>query len=201
MSWDSAIISETGGTTSGCIEHPVEGAPNRLTKQSFFYSLGKRFHMARSGRQDCPRPMRSVGPFLGLEGTEKFMEAFFSGRLRQKPVGRGKAYEYIYGWRTPMIGGRPGIFHDAELTMVFSNAVYCDRYTGRTREAFTLAQKMSGAWAALAKTGSPQHEGLPEWPHHGADSKKAMIFDNECKIANYPEGKGLSLIEQSQSHK
>jgi para-nitrobenzyl esterase len=55
---------------------------------------------------------------------------------------------------------------------------------------------MSGAWAALAKTGSPQHNDIPEWPPFEAESKKAMIFDNDCKVVSDPEGPGIKLIEE-----
>jgi para-nitrobenzyl esterase len=122
--------------------------------------------------------------------------AAFIQAIRKNKLRRAKAYEYIYTWRTPVLSGRPGTFHGAELAMVFNNAAFCDRYTGGGQDAIDLALKMSGAWAALAKNGSPQYQGLPDWSPYEANSKEVMIFDKESKIVRDPEEEGINLIER-----
>ena len=114
---------------------------------------------------------------------------------RKAALKRAGVYEYIYAWRTPVLGGRPGTFHSAEIAMVFNNAAYCDRYTGATPEALALSQQMSAAWVSLVRTGKPHHPGLPEWAEYDGETRKTMIFDSRSRLVSNPEGEGLALIE------
>jgi para-nitrobenzyl esterase len=47
---------------------------------------------------------------------------------------------------------------------------------------------MSAAWAAFARTGNPNHKGLPKWPVFKTDERATMILDNQCKVVNDPHG-------------
>ena len=40
---------------------------------------------------------------------------------------------------------------------------------------------MSDAWIAFARTGNPNHEGLPAWPRFDAARGALMVFDNTCE--------------------
>lgn len=141
-------------------------------------------------------PARRPFDILAAIAASGVRSAAFTQAIRKNALKRAGAYEYIYAWRTPVLGGRPGTFHSAEIPMVFNNALYCDHYAGGGSEGIDLARKMSGAWAALAKSGSPQHSEIPEWPPFEAESKKTMIFDNDCKVESNPEGQGIELIEE-----
>lgn len=121
-----------------------------------------------------------------------FRQAALKAALKHAPV-----YEYIYAWRTPVLSGHPGTFHSAEITMVFNNAAYCENYTGGGPEALSLAARMSGCWAALARTGKPQHTDIQEWPAYDDWGKRTMIFNAECTVVSDPEGKGLRAIENA----
>ena len=125
----------------------------------------------------------------------------FTQGLRKAAQNRAPVYEYIYSWNTPVLSGRPGTFHSAEITMVFNNAAYCDRYTGGGAEAVALADKMSSAWVALAREGKPQSRGLPEWPAYDEQNKQVMIFEAQGRVEKDPEGDGLRLIEAALANK
>jgi para-nitrobenzyl esterase len=56
---------------------------------------------------------------------------------------------------------------------------------------------MGGAWVTFARTGNPNHSGLPHWPQYDAESRSTMIFDSPCRIEGDPEGEGLRLIAAS----
>jgi para-nitrobenzyl esterase len=122
--------------------------------------------------------------------SSAYTQALRKSALRQAP-----AYAYVYAWRTPVLGGKLGTFHSAEITMVFNNATYCDRYTGGGEESLALSRNMSAAWAALAKNGSPQHDGLPQWPAYEDATKSSMMFDTECSVKRDFEGEGLALLQ------
>ena len=52
-----------------------------------------------------------------------------------------------------------------------------------------LADKVSGAWTAFARTGNPSQPGLP-WPRYSTETRPTMIFNNVCKIVNDPAKHG-----------
>jgi para-nitrobenzyl esterase len=49
-----------------------------------------------------------------------------------------------------------------------------------------LAEKVSGAWTAFARTGNPSTPGAPKWPAYTANERATMIINNEWKLENDP---------------
>jgi para-nitrobenzyl esterase len=47
---------------------------------------------------------------------------------------------------------------------------------------FDLARHVSTAWACFARTGDPNHGGLPGWPTYSAGERATMILDANCRI-------------------
>jgi para-nitrobenzyl esterase len=45
---------------------------------------------------------------------------------------------------------------------------------------------MSVAWAAFARGGNPNHQGIPSWPIYSTEKRATMIFDNDCRVENDP---------------
>ena len=103
----------------------------------------------------------------------------------------------MYGWRTPVLDGRPGSFHAAEIAFTFDNAEICDHYSGGSTEALALSKQISTAWVNFARTGNPNHNGLPHWPAYTSEQRATMYFDTSSAVRNDPEGEGLRLIAQS----
>jgi para-nitrobenzyl esterase len=116
---------------------------------------------------------------------------------RKAALGAAPAYSYLYSWRTPMLDDRTGSFHAAEISFVFDNAELCDHYSGRTPEALALSKQISRAWVSFARTGNPNHSGLPKWPAYTLDKRATMVFDTPCKVRNAPEQEGLKLLFES----
>lgn len=50
-----------------------------------------------------------------------------------------------------------------------------------------LTKKMHTAFLRFIKTGTPEAEGLPQWPVYTADEQQMMIFDENCRITPTPE--------------
>jgi len=113
---------------------------------------------------------------------------------RKAALGAAPAYSYVYSWRTPMLDDRPGTFHACEISFVFDNAELCDHYSGMLPEALALAKQVSGAWVNFARSGNPNHAGLPEWPAYTAEKRATMFFDAPCSVRNAPEAEGLRLM-------
>lgn len=116
---------------------------------------------------------------------------------RKAAVGRAPAYSYLFAWRTPVLEDRVGTFHACEISFAFDNAELCDHYSAGTPEALKLSRQMGAAWVAFARTGDPNHSGLPHWPRYEARARSTMIFDSPCRVKDDPEGEGLRLIAAS----
>jgi len=50
-----------------------------------------------------------------------------------------------------------------------------------------LADKTSGAWVAFARSGNPNHAGIPKWAAYNATDRATMHIDNEWKLVNDPD--------------
>ena len=146
-------------------------------------------------RQDYPE----ATPFhlYAAIAAAPFRRAAAEQASRKAALGAAPAYSYIYSWRTPVLDGRPGPFHACEIAFTFDNAEICDHYSGGTKEAFILSKQIGTAWVNFARTGNPNHNGLPHWPTYTAEHRATMSFDTPCAVRNDPEGEGLKLIAES----
>jgi len=97
------------------------------------------------------------------------------------------AYLYWFTWKTPVLDGRPRAFHCAELAFCFDNTDRCENMTGGTGEARDLAAVVSESWIQFARTGNPNHRGIPDWPAFSADKCQTMFLDRPCKMKENPD--------------
>jgi len=111
--------------------------------------------------------------------------------------GGAAVYSYLFAWNTPVLDGRIRSYHCAELPFVFDNTDRCDQATGGGPGARALAAKVSEAWIRFARTGNPNHSGLPYWPAFTAGSGATMILDNTCAAANHPDHEELAVLAES----
>ncbi|MBQ6435671.1 MAG: carboxylesterase family protein, partial [Synergistaceae bacterium] len=103
-------------------------------------------------------------------------------------------YAYIFTWETPVMGGYAMAYHCSELPFVFNNIALSEMATGGGEKAQALADKMSQAWINFARTGNPNHEGLPEWPAYTRDGGATMIFDNESSVSYKHDDELMKLL-------
>ncbi len=109
----------------------------------------------------------------------------------------GPAFNYWFTWKTPVLDGRPGAFHCAELSFVFDNTDRCAPMTGGGPGPRALAAKVSGAWINFARHADPNHSGLPHWPSFTAEQCPTMIFDTECAMKNNADGAERKVVTET----
>ena len=101
-------------------------------------------------------------------------------------------YQYYFTWQSPMLEDA-GAWHTAELAFCFDNTKRCEQGTGNTPEAQALARKMATAWSNFAKTGDPSQPELA-WSPADPEQGQTMVFDNECRMVNDPEGEARKIL-------
>jgi para-nitrobenzyl esterase len=102
---------------------------------------------------------------------------------RKAAAGGAPAYLFWMQWQTPILDGRPMAFHCADLSFFFNNMERCETMTGTGPEARKLYDQMSSVWIAFAKTGNPNHPGIPAWKPVTAEGAETMIFDAPCRFS------------------
>lgn len=97
------------------------------------------------------------------------------------------AYMYLFHWPLPAMGGRFKAGHGGDVPFVFENLDAAARLIGPTSRSMQhLAGQMSSAWTAFARTGNPNHAGLPHWPPYDITRRATMIFNNESRVVDDP---------------
>jgi para-nitrobenzyl esterase len=99
--------------------------------------------------------------------------------------GTAPVYMYLFTWQSPVLDGAYSSMHCMELPFVFDNIHRCEEMTGGGQEAHALADKMSWAWINFARSGNPNHKGLPTWPKYTPENGATMLFDNVSSIKNH----------------
>jgi para-nitrobenzyl esterase len=137
-----------------------------------------------------------------LAGIISATTVFRSSAVRQAQLqsANAPAYLYWFAWKTPVLDGTPLAYHCAELAFAFDNIDRCANSTGGTAQARELAAKMSQAWIQFARTGNPNHSGLPRWPAVSASTLPTMIFDTRCEVKDDPDKEErASLVGQASA--
>jgi len=128
----------------------------------------------------------------GLNGLSMRNNVVKMARLKHE-LKAAPAFAYYFTWQTPILDGAPGAWHTADLQFCFDNTKRCEQGTGNTPEAQVLAKKMASSWAAFATTGNPSIQGL-KWPPTDPETNRTMIWDNECRMVDDPDGEARKII-------
>jgi para-nitrobenzyl esterase len=110
-------------------------------------------------------------------------------------------YRYYFQWYSPVRQGKLRSMHTMELGFVFDHVGISKSTIGEGKELQPLADKMSAAWVAFARSGNPNHKGLPNWPRFNLDQKPTMVFNNECRLVNNPYGDEKAAIADATRRK
>jgi para-nitrobenzyl esterase len=100
---------------------------------------------------------------------------------------RAPAFLYQIRWRTPVDGGRRLSPHCIEIPFAMQNHWQMPEMVGTGPELQPLADKVSGAWIAFARTGNPSHPGIPKWPAYTATDRATMHINDEWTLSNDPD--------------
>lgn len=123
--------------------------------------------------------------------------AMSSIRLAERRAALGKAptYLYLWAWETPVMNLRAP--HTMEIPFVFNHIDISQSMVGPVNPQMKKLEAASaGAWAAMARTGNPNHKGLPNWPAYTPQKRAVMVFDTPCRVENDPTGEVRQIMEK-----
>jgi para-nitrobenzyl esterase len=107
---------------------------------------------------------------------------------RKAMQGKAPVYMYLFAWRSPVNNGKLRSMHGMELPFVFDHVDNAQFMNGTGQDRYALAEKMAEAWVAFARTGNPNHQGLPDWPAFDPTRRATMVFDTDCTALDDPHG-------------
>ena len=97
------------------------------------------------------------------------------------------AFVWQLDWASRMPNGRTGAFHTSDIPLMLDNVAA--EGSGAVRpDAQLMADRMSDAVLAFARTGNPNHAGLPSWTPYSLARRETMIMDLPPRMENDPRG-------------
>lgn len=81
---------------------------------------------------------------------------------------------------------RRGAFHTMDIPLVFGTLGATGSQTGTAADARAASRAMQESFVALAKTGDPNHAGLPRWPRYDLAHRSTMVFDAATRAVDDP---------------
>jgi para-nitrobenzyl esterase len=120
---------------------------------------------------------------------------------RAESAAQRRTWVYEVDWPSPIAGGRFGAPHTVDIPFFFDNLAVAPGMVGASPEdverAQPLATAMSESLIAYAKTGDPNHSGLPHWPPYDLTNRSTMIWNTPPGVVDNPRGKERELASQA----
>jgi para-nitrobenzyl esterase len=144
------------------------------------------------------RPSDSFGDLALVMAADNSPLRLSSYTIAERKHAQGTApvYMYYFRWRSPVRGGKLRSMHCMEIPFVFDHVDALDFMTGTSPDRYALAERMSEAWVAFARSGNPNHEALPHWPAFTAAERATMVFDTECRTVDDPYGEQRRAMQE-----
>jgi para-nitrobenzyl esterase len=159
-----------------------------IVRQRMSSLLGDRIEAGMSLYRN-KHPDESPGYRLAYMMTDSTFLAKWAVPMAERTLAHSRAPVYMYqmGWQSPGFGGFYRAPHCVDLPFVFDNIDCLPQLTGRTPEAYRLGEMMSKAWMAFARSGDPNHPGMPRWPRYGLQRREVMCFARESHVVRDPK--------------
>ena len=106
-------------------------------------------------------------------------------------------FSFLFAYEFPYDGGKPA-WHCSEIPYVFHNA---DKVpVNNTDSSDRLQDQIFFAFINFARSGNPNHPGLPTWPACKPGDEATMVFDRNCEVRHNFDNELIALhAEASKS--
>jgi para-nitrobenzyl esterase len=136
------------------------------------------------------RPNDTPGDLAAVMSGDNSILRLASYTIAERKFAQGKApvYLYYFNWRSPVRNGKLRTMHGMELPFVFDHPDLIGFMTGMGPDRIELAQKMSEAWVSFARSGNPNHSGIPRWEPWNPTGWPTMVFGKQIAAVDDPWG-------------
>ncbi len=165
-------------------ELPLESKPPALLETQVAAIVGPR---ARALIDTYTRADENYGDaVIHLETDLLFRMT--SIRIAEALSERQPTYMYLFTYRSTSPLARYDSAHSMELPFVFGLIDELDSidFTGRDPHRETLMRQMQQAWICFARTGDPNHPGLPHWPRYERATRATMELGVRSRVLEDP---------------
>jgi para-nitrobenzyl esterase len=132
--------------------------------------------------------------FAATTASRSWRGAIIEAELRAQ-LG-APAFTYQLDWPSPQDGGKWGAPHTLDIPLVFNNLDKKDSITGTGVDAQKIADQVSDAFIAFARSGNPNHAGIPHWEPYTLPRRATLVFNNPSKLVDDPRGAERRLFEK-----
>ncbi len=147
----------------------------------------------------------NIDLFLRMDTDAGFFRQGVETQAERKALQGGEpVYMYRFEYYSPVREGRLKAMHCMEIPFVFDNLDAGKTFTGSGPAAQAIADQMSAAWVAFARSGTPNHRGIPQWTAFNASQRATMVFGAgpEARLVNDPgreERLAIKAIRDAQA--
>ena len=131
----------------------------------------------------------NIDLFLRMDtDNSRFRLAVDTQAERKAEQRAAPVYLYRFEYYSPVRQGRLKSMHCMEIPFVFDHVDVAPFMNGNGRDRYALAAQMSESWVSFARTGNPNHSGVPHWPAFTTGERSTMVFSRETRVINDPYG-------------
>jgi para-nitrobenzyl esterase len=161
-----------------------EDLPARLTTANMRVDIDPATVIAEY-RRLYPRYSPSDVLFAATTAARSWRAAIIEAEARA--AAGAPAFAYQLDWVSPKDGGRLGAPHASDIPLVFDNVARSgSRAEGPTAQP--MADRMSEAFIAFARTGDPSCKAIPRWEPYRLPRRQTLVFDNQTRMEDDPRG-------------
>ena len=97
------------------------------------------------------------------------------------------AYVYQLDFPSRRTNGRTGAYHTSDIPLMLDN-VEAEGSGASGTDGQAMSDRMADALIAFARTGDPNHPGLPRWTPYSLERRETMVLDRTSRMENDPRG-------------
>lgn len=132
--------------------------------------------------------------FSATTASRSWRAAIVEAELRAQQG--SPVFAYQLDWPSPQDGGKWGAPHTLDIPLAFDNIAQPGSITGTGADAQKVADQMSDAFIAFARTGNPNHSGIPAWQPYTLPRRQTMAFNSSSTLTDDPRGAERKLFEK-----